>query len=322
MRSLFVMDPLERINVAGDSTYVTMREWSDRGWQAAYTTPDRLYGREGRARALCREVRTTREAPYFHVGEIQDVDLGDFDVVWMRKDPPFDMAYIFTTYLLDMVSPPTLVVNDPRSLKLYNEKMFVATRWPHLQPPTLITNDMAALKAFVRGREGRSVLKPWDGNGGRGVIVTEAGDRNLSSVVELLSGEGRHYVIAQAYIPEVEQGDKRILLFDGEVVGGMTRVPSSGDFRANMHAGGSVKAEDLSARDLEICAEIGPVLRQEGLVFVGIDVIGPYLTEINVTSPTGLQEMNRLYGKKLEADLVDRVVAKIEAERGRSGRGQ
>lgn len=317
MRSLFVMDPLDRINVAGDSTYVTMREWSDRGLWAAMTTPDRLYGREGRARGLCREVRTTREAPYFHVGAPTDMDLGEFDVVWMRKDPPFDMSYIFTTYLLDMVPPPTLVVNHPRGLKLYNEKMFVAARWPHLQPPTLISNDIAALKAFVREREGHSVLKPWDGNGGRGVIVTHATDRNLSSVVEVLSGEGRQYVIAQAYIPEVEQGDKRILLFDGEVVGGMMRIPQSGDHRANMHAGARVEAQGLTARDLEICAEIGPTLREEGMTFVGIDVIGSYLTEINVTSPTGIQEMNRLYGKKLEADLVDRVLAKIETGRVR-----
>lgn len=320
MRSLFVMDPLDRINVAGDSTYVTMRECSDRGFPVHYTTPDRLYGRSGRARAICRSVRTTREAPFFHVCEPEDVDLGDFDVVWMRKDPPFDMHYVFSTYLLDMVPPPTLVVNDPRGLKLYSEKMWVATRWPHLQPPTLITNDIAALKAFVREQPGRSVLKPWDGNGGRGVVITDARDRNLGSLAELLSGEGRHYVIAQAYIPEVEQGDKRILLFDGDVVGGMIRVPTSVDFRANMHAGGTVQAVPLSERDLEICAEIGPALKEAGMVFVGIDTIGPYLTEINVTSPTGIQEMNRLYGKQLEADLVDRVVAKVGASK--MGRGR
>lgn len=315
MRSLFVMDPLDRINVAGDSTYVTMRECSDRGFPVRYTTPDRLYGRSGRARALCFSVRTTRAAPFFHVGDAEDVDLGDFDVVWMRKDPPFDMHYVFSTYLLDMVPPPTLVVNDPRGLKLYSEKMWVAARWPHLQPPTLITNDIAALKAFVREQPGRSVLKPWDGNGGRGVVITDGRDRNLGSLAELLSGEGRHYVIAQAYIPEVEQGDKRILLFDGDVVGGMIRIPTSVDFRANMHAGGTVQAVPLSERDLEICAEIGPALREAGMVFVGIDTIGPYLTEINVTSPTGIQEMNRLYGKQLEADLVDRVVAKVGASK-------
>lgn len=319
VRSLFVMDPLERINVAGDSTYVTMRECSDRGFPSFYTTPDRLYGRSGRARGLCRSVKTTREAPFFHVGDLVDMDLGEFDIVWMRKDPPFDMHYIFTTYLLDMVPSSTLVFNDPRGLKLYNEKLWVAARWPHLQPETLITNDIAALKTFVRHNEGRSVLKPWDGNGGRGVVVTDADDRNLGSLAELLSGEGRHHVIAQRYIPEVEQGDKRILLFDGEIVGGMIRVPTRVDFRANMHAGGSVEAVTLSARDLEICAEIGPALKEEGMLFVGIDTIGPFLTEINVTSPTGIQEINRLYGKRLEADLVDRAVAKVQA--AKIGRG-
>lgn len=311
MRSLFVMDPLDRINVAGDSTYVTMRECTDRGFPVAVCTPDQLYSVDGRVRAQCREVRTTREAPFFHVEPGKDVGFDTFDVVWMRKDPPFDMHYVFTTYLLDMgPAGGPLIVNDPAGLKLYNEKMWVQARWPHLQPTTLVTNSVARLKEFVRERDGRSVLKPWDGNGGRGVVITDRDDRNLGSVAELLSGEGRHYVIAQAYIPEVELGDKRIILFDGEVVGAMLRVPTAADFRANMHAGGAVQPCGLSPRDLEICAEIGPALRESGMMFVGIDVIGPYLTEINVTSPTGLQEINRLYGTKLESDLVDRVLAK------------
>lgn len=315
MRSLFVMDPLDRINVKGDSTYVTMRECTDRGFASWYCTPERLYSRDGRARALATPVRTTAEAPHFHTDAPVDLDLGAFDVVWMRKDPPFDMGYVFSTYLLDMAPPETLVVNAPHGLKLFNEKMWVQATWPHLQPPTLVSNDLGRLKAFVAERTGRVVLKPWDGNGGRGVLVTEAGDRNLPSMVELLTSEGRHYVIAQEYIPAVEQGDKRILLFDGEPVGAMLRVPTSRDFRANMHVGGGVVACGLDDRDQQICAEIGPALRRWGMVFVGIDVIGGYLTEINVTSPTGIQEMNRLYGKRLEADLVDRVAAKVETHR-------
>jgi glutathione synthase len=307
MRSLFVMDPLERIQVRGDSTFVTMRECTDRGYPVSYCTPDRLYSRQGRARGLVHSVRTVAEAPHFHVGPAQDVDLGDFDVVWMRKDPPFDMDYIFTTYLLDQVPAPVRVVNGARGLKLFNEKMWVLQQWPELQPETMVTNDVRRLKEFVRGRPGRSVLKPWDGNGGRGVVITDAEDRNLGSVAELLSGEGRRYVIAQAYIDEVELGDKRILLFDGEPVGAMLRVPQADDFRANMHAGGQVVACELEPRDLEICRQIGPALREWGMMFVGIDVIGPWLTEINVTSPTGIQEINRLYGRKLEAELVDRV---------------
>lgn len=320
MRSLFVMDPLDRINVAGDSTYVTMRECTDRGFSVAYCTPDQLYSLDGRLRAVCREVRTTVEAPFFHPGPADDVAVDGFDVVWMRKDPPFDMHYIFTTYLLDMAARAPggpLVVNHPRGLKLFNEKMWVQERWPHLQPPTLVTNSVARLKEFVRGREERSVLKPWDGNGGRGVVITDRDDRNLASVAELLSGDGRHYVIAQGYLPEVELGDKRIILFDGEVVGAMLRVPTSADHRANMHAGGHVEACELSPRDTEICAEIGPALKESGMMFVGIDVIGPCLTEINVTSPTGLQEMNRLYRTRLEADLVDRVLVQTTAREQR-----
>ncbi len=316
MRSLFVMDPLERIQVRGDSTYVTMRECSDRGFPCWWCTPDRLYAKDGRARAVAAPVRTTAEPPHFHVDDASDHDLGDFDVVWMRKDPPFDMNYVFSTYLLDMVPERTVVVNGPAGLKLFNEKMWVMAGWPELQPETLVTNDMARLKQFVRNRSGRSVLKPWDGNGGRGVIVTSPDDRNLSSVVELLSREGHDYVIAQAYLPEVEQGDKRILLFDGEPVGAMSRVPTAADFRANMHVGGRVEAAELTSRDLEICAALGPALRQWGMVFVGIDVIGDYLTEINVTSPTGIQEINRLYGKKLEADLVDAVLDRLARQRG------
>jgi glutathione synthase len=311
MRSLFVMDPLDRINVRGDSTYVTMRECTDRELPCAYCTPGDLYSRDGRAFARVRPVRTTREAPYFHVDAPADQELQSFDVVWMRKDPPFDMDYVFATYLLDQVAPPTIVVNASRGLKLFSEKMWVLERWPHLQPPTLISNDVGRLKEFVRSRSGRTVLKPWDGNGGRGVFVTDASDRNLGSIAETLSGEGRRYVIAQGYIPEVDLGDKRILLFDGEPVGAMLRVPKADDFRANMHAGGDVQACPLTERDREICAAIGPALRESGMLFVGIDVIGRYLTEINVTSPTGIQEIDRLYGLRLEADLVDRVLAKV-----------
>lgn len=315
MRSLFVMDPLERINVAGDSTFVTMRECTDRGFEVSMCVPDELYALDGVVRARCRAVRTTAGPPHFHVGEGTDEPLSGFDVVWMRKDPPFDMHYVFTTYLLDLVPPTTLVVNAARGLKLFNEKMWVVAQWPHLQPTTLVSNRVADIKAFVRERPGRSVLKPWDGNGGRGVVVTDRDDRNLGSLAELLTAEGRAYAIAQAYVPEVERGDKRIILFDGEPVGAMLRIPQAADFRANMHAGGTVVASPLGPDDLRICAEIGPALRENGMTFTGIDVIGPYLTEINVTSPTGLQEINRLYGLRLEADLVDRVSRRVEAAR-------
>ncbi len=317
MRSLFVMDPLDRIHVEGDSTFVTMRECTDRGYPVHMCEPDGLFVENGRAHARCVSVRTTAEAPYFHVGGPESLDLGSFDVVWMRKDPPFDMRYIFTTYLLDMAPPETLVVNDPRGLKLFNEKLWVMKQWPELQPPTLLSNDQAKLRAFVEEQPGWSVLKPWDGNGGRGVLVTEKGDGNLRSMIELLTADGRDYIIAQRYVPEVVQGDKRILLFDGEPVGSMLRVPGEGDHRANMHVGATVQATELSASDRRICDALAPLLKQWGQVFVGIDVIGEMLTEINVTSPTGIQEMNRLYGLRLEATLVDTVQSMCQARRGR-----
>lgn len=312
MKSLFVMDPLDRINVAGDSTYVTMRECTDRGYPVAMCTPSDLYSLDGRAYAKATPVRTTADAPWFHTQAPETHDLAEFDVVWMRKDPPFDMTYIFTTYLLDMAN--TLVVNGAAGLKLFNEKMWVQQRWPQFQPPTLISNDVGRLRQFVEGRHDRSVLKPWDGNGGRGVLITHAQDRNLNSMVEVLSGDGRDYVIAQGFIEGVDKGDKRILLFDGDVVGGMLRVPTASDFRANMHAGAGVEACELTERDLEICAALAPELRRWGLVFVGIDIIEGTLTEINVTSPTGIREINRLYGLHLEGDLVDRVELRLKGK--------
>jgi len=309
MRSLFVMDPLERIEVSGDSTYVTMRECTDRGHPVWMCTPADLYSLDGQAFAVATGVRTVADAPYFHTEAPQELPLESFDVVWMRKDPPFDMSYIFATYLLDMAN--TLVVNGSAGLKLFNEKMWVQQQWPQYQPPTLISNDLDRLRAFVEAREARSVLKPWDGNGGRGVLVTGRGDRNLRSMIETLTDNGRHYVIAQGFIDGVERGDKRILLFDGDVVGAMSRVPTKSDYRANMHVGAGVVPCELSVRDREICDALAPELRRWGMIFVGIDVIEGTLTEINVTSPTGIREINRLYGLRLEGDLVDRVEQQV-----------
>jgi glutathione synthase len=310
LKSLFVMDPLHRINVGGDSTFMLMRECSDRGFPVWMCTPDALSALSGSPRASAVKVKTTRDAPYFYVEQAEVLPLSAVDVVWMRKDPPFDMSYIFTTYLLDMIEPPTLVVNDPLGLKRFNEKLF-AMRFQQFHPPSLLSRDKLEIVAFVRDLlPGKVVLKPWDGNGGRGVVVTDGSDRNLPSLVELLTNEGTLHVIAQAYVPGIAKGDKRIILFDGEPVGAILRVPGDQDHRGNIHVGAQVHATSLDARDQAICDAIGPVLRKEGLMFVGIDVIDGWLTEINVTSPTGIQEINRLYGKKLEADLVDRVLAR------------
>jgi len=310
MRSLFVMDPLDAIVVEGDSTYVTMRECCDRGHPVWMCTPQDLYAQDGAAAARATEVHVTQEDPWFEVQSRASLPLSSFDVVWMRKDPPFDIHYILTTYLLDMVPETTRVVNGAFGLKLFNEKLWVQSQFADLQPPSLISCDAVQLRAFVDAQEGKTVLKPWDGNGGRGIVITEAKDRNLGSLLELITQQGREHAIAQTYLPSVEQGDKRILLFDGEPVGALMRIPGARDHRANMHVGASVEATDLTDRDREICARLAPELKRWGLWFTGIDVIGGYLTEINITSPTGIREINRLNGVKLEARLVDLVQSK------------
>lgn len=314
MKTLYVMDPLEVIQISGDSTYMQMREGTRRGWPVWMCTPRDLYAEGGRGFARARPVPTFAEAPHFRPGPVEDVELGAFDVVWMRKDPPFDMAYIFTTYLLDLVPPETLVLNAPRALRNFNEKMF-AQQFGGLGPRTLITCDIARAMAWIREVEGRVVLKPWDGNGGRGVLVSERGDPNLRSMLEVLTANGRDSILVQHYIPEIAQGDKRIILIDGEAVGWMLRVPQPGDHRGNMHVGATVQACELSERDQEICRALAPALKAHGMLFTGIDTIGPYLTEINVTSPTGIQEINRLMGLQLERTLTDAVVAALRRHR-------
>jgi glutathione synthase len=314
MRHLFVMDPLPRINVRTDSTFVVMRECCDRGYEAWMCEPEHLYAADGRLRARARLTQVTAGPPYFSSGPSVDVDLDGIDVIWMRKDPPFDMNYIFTTYLLDLAPEHVEVVNHPVGLKVFNEKLW-AMRFPALHPRTLLSRDPGQLQAFVEEQAGRAVLKPWDGNGGRGVLVTQRGDRNLRSMIEILTGDGRQYVICQPYIENVDRGDKRIVLFEGEPVGALLRVPHAGDFRGNMHVGATTAPCDLTERDLEICSALGPELRKHDQVWVGIDVIDGWLTEINITSPTGFQEIRTLYGKVLEVDLVDRIERRVSARR-------
>lgn len=314
MRLLFVMDPFDRINVAGDSTYAMMCEATARGHEVFACVPNELYALDGRARARVLVVSTHADAPHFRVHGQPDVDLATMDVVFQRKDPPFDMTYILACYLLDLIPPPTVVLNRPDSLIRFNEKLW-AMRFTSFHPHTLLSRDKERVVAFVENLRGPAVLKPWDGNGGRGVVVTEAGDRNLRSLVELLTQEGHAYVIAQRYIPGIAKGDKRILLLDGEPVGAVLRVPGPHDHRGNIHVGATVEASPLTDREREICDALGPELRANGLFFVGIDVIDGFLTEINVTSPTGIQEANRLYGLRLEADLMDRLEAKVAAAR-------
>lgn len=301
MRSLFVMDPLDSLDLSGDSTFMLMLASSRRGWPVAWCHPSEMWGLGGKTFARAQWVVTTEAG--FERGEWAEVELSAFDVVWMRKDPPFDMTYIFSTYLLDFAPPTTLVLNAPAGLRSRNEKLFAAA-YADLTPPTLISRDIRKIMEFAASQSGKVVLKPWDGNGGRGVLVSQRGDPNLRSMIEVLSGEGRNYILAQRHLPEIAEGDKRILLVDGQPAGAVLRVPGTSDHRGNLHVGATAHAATLTDRELEICARIGPTLKAEGLVFVGIDVIGGWLTEINVTSPTGIQQVNRFDGVAIEEQLL------------------
>jgi len=310
MKILFVMDPLERLNIAGDSTYAMMLEATNRGWEVSWCAPDKMRVDKSVAVVECELVETSANEPYFIRGLATDRAIGDFDCIWMRKDPPFNMDYIFTTYMLDLAPPNTIVMNDPRSIKCANEKMY-ALQWPHLCPETTVTNRVEDVVAFAK-EHGKVVVKPWDGNGGRGILVTHAEDMNLRSIAEIATSEGEAWTIVQSYLPEILEGDKRIILLDGEPVGWFNRIPCAEDHRGNMHVGATVEACELTDRDKQICAELAPRLKEEGLLFVGIDIIGDYLTEINVTSPTGFREIAELQGRRLESDLLDLVEERIK----------
>ncbi|MEC9071299.1 MAG: glutathione synthase, partial [Myxococcota bacterium] len=285
MRHLFLMDPIEGIRVDLDSTFAIMLEAQRRGHEVLYATVDKLHGLAGETRAEAqRATLTTTQGEHATLGPAHTVSLSDMDVVWMRKDPPFDMAYIFTTYLLDQAGEGCLVVNAPEGLRSFNEKAWTLG-FPELVPPSLVTQSQARLRAMM-DEIGPIVVKPLDGNGGEGVFIVRPDDPNRGVILETSTRHDTRVILAQAYLPEAAKGDKRIILVDGEPVGACLRVPSGVDHRGNIHVGARVEPCEMTARDLEICAAIGPPLRNAGQVFVGIDVIGDYLTEVNVTSPT------------------------------------
>jgi glutathione synthase len=289
------MDPIEGINIEGDTTFLMMEAAQARGHSLFVYTTHTLALENGRAFARGRDVTVQRVAgDHATAGPMRKTELAEFDVVLLRQDPPFDMHYIDTTFILEAVHPKTLVVNDPVEVRNAPEKLFV-TKFPELQPPTLITSDREAIYDF-RARHGDVVLKPLNGRGGSGVTRHLADDPNLDALLELHAQIGREPVILQKFLPAVTKGDKRILLVDGEAVGAINRVPEKGQIRSNMAVGGKPEPVELSARDREICAAIGPELKRRGLMFVGIDVIGDYLTEINVTSPTGAVALKRFTG--------------------------
>ncbi len=304
------MDPIENINIDGDSSFVLGLAAQGRGHRLFHYHPSRLSLRDGRAVAWARPLTLRRElGNHFTLGEEEVLDLAIMDVVLMRQDPPFDMAYITATHILERIHPRTLVVNDPIHVRNAPEKLFV-TLFQDLMPPTLITSDRREILAF-RDRHQDIIVKPLFGNGGAGVFHVRPEDENLNALLELFTQLYREPIVVQRYVPEVRQGDKRIILVDGEAMGAINRVPAEGEARSNMHVGGRAEASRLSPRDREICTAIGPILRDRGLIFVGIDVIGDYLTEINVTSPTGIQEINRFDSVALEERIWDAIEARL-----------
>ncbi|MGB0439009.1 MAG: glutathione synthase [Paracoccaceae bacterium] len=292
MKIAFQMDPIGPIDITADSTFRLAEEAQARGHDLFYYTPDKLSYAEGRVMARGHDLRVQRvQGDHAILGPERDVDLAEYDVVWLRQDPPFDMFYITTTHLLDRLAKTTLMVNDPFWVRNYPEKLLVLD-FPDLTPPTMIARDLGMIRAF-KETHGDVILKPLYGNGGAGVFRLTPEDRNLSSLHELFTGFSREPLIVQKYLPAVTAGDKRVILVDGHPVGAINRIPAAGETRSNLHVGGRAEQVELTDRDREICDRIGPLLREKGQIFVGIDVIGAYLTEINVTSPTGIQELER-----------------------------
>jgi glutathione synthase len=312
LKVAFQMDPIGAVNIDADSSFRLALEAQARGHELFYYAPDALRYEAGRvlARGWPIEVRR-QKGDHVTFGLETEIDLADWDVVWLRQDPPFDMHYITTTHLLDMLAGRALVVNDPFWVRNSPEKLLVL-RFPELTPPTLIARELSAIRAF-KAEHGDIILKPLYGNGGAGVFRLDPNDRNLAALHELFAGFTREPLIAQKFLPAVAKGDKRVILVDGEPVGAINRIPAVGETRSNLHVGGRAEPVKLTDRDREICARIGPVLREKGQVFVGIDVIGDWLTEINVTSPTGIQELERFDGINVAARIWEAVEARRAA---------
>ena len=305
------MDPIEKINIKGDSSFALMLEAQGRGHVLFYYQTKTLALASGILSATGHAIKVRDEAPnYFTLGEEERVSLGDFDVVLMRQDPPFDMGYITATHMLDHIHPTTLVVNDPTEVRNAPEKLFVLN-YREFMPPTLITRDPFELAAFRMEHED-IIIKPLYGNGGEGVFRIRGSDQNFASLLEMFGLTYRNQpYIAQKYLPEVRKGDKRIILVDGKVAGAINRVPAAHESRSNMHVGGRPEPTTLTKREREICEAMGPDLKKRGLIFVGIDVIGDYLTEINVTSPTGIREVKRFGGEDIAALIWDAIEARL-----------
>ncbi len=303
------MDPIERINIKGDSTFALLLEAQKRGHKLSYYTPDRLALLDGQVFSTVSALSVRDKAgDFFTLGEPRRVALPEFDVVLLRQDPPFDLAYVTSTHLLERIHPKTLVINDPASVRNAPEKIFVM-EFPELMPPTLITRDLAEIKAF-RKKHGDIVMKPLYGHGGGAVFRLTHDDLNFGSLYDLFAVTFREQWVVQAFLPNIRHGDKRIILVDGDYAGAVNRIPAADDLRSNMVRGGAPAATELTAKEKAICETLGPHLRQRGLLFVGIDVIDGYLTEINVTSPTGIRAVKNVGGADISALIWDKIEAK------------
>lgn len=304
-RYVVIMDPVSTVLVDEDTSFALMLEAQERGHRLDHCLPQDLYLRAGKLHAKVRRasMQRVKETP-ITLGEFEDVNLHDVDAVLIRKDPPFDANYLYCTLLLDHVAGETLVLNRPAGLRGANEKLY-ACKFPELMPETLVSNDKARIREFVAEVGGKAVIKPLDGAGGEGVMALLEGDLNFNAIVEATTKHSTRIAMIQAFLPKVTEGDKRILLMDGEPLGAILRVPQKGDVRSNIHVGGSVVKAELTAEDKHIIETLAPSLRRDGLHFVGLDVIGGKLTEVNVTSPTGIQQMTRLDGKNYCAPVID-----------------
>lgn len=298
MKIACIMDPLEAVNVHADTTFDWLLAAQTRGHEIFFVAPHALSAYGGEVHCVASELSVRRrQGDHFTMGEAASRPLADFDVCWMRKDPPFDDEYLYSTYLLELAdrSGACWVLNDPRGLRAANEKAFIL-HYPSLIPETLVTHDAEQVKAFMADHGGRCVVKPLDGHGGAEVFFLKEGDLNVNTILEVITRLGTRYVMAQQYVPEARQGDKRVILIDGEPLGAVLRVPKAKELRGNLHVGGKATEALITDRDRDIAAALAPRLKELGLYFVGIDVLGPYLTEVNVTSPTGIQEMSRFDG--------------------------
>jgi glutathione synthase len=307
MRFVYVMDPMDRILPDKDTTFAFQRAAQRRGHSALHTLVSGVYLDCGQVCATVRPVVVSDTAPFHTFGAPFDVRLAEVDAVFIRKDPPFDAQYLYLTHILELLRGHTLVLNDPRGLREANEKLYTIHFAQHM-PPTLVSADPARLLAFAESL-GKAVIKPLDGAGGSGVLVLTTGDPNNRSMVDLLTHEGQRYAMLQQFLPAVRQGDKRVLLLDGEVLGAINRIPRSDDIRSNIHVGGSVEPCEVTSEERALVEDLKPRLLRDGLVFVGLDLIGGKLTEVNVTSPTGIQQLSAHVGQ----DMADPVIAWVES---------